>query len=288
MDIAVALPMRNYQADELAGFANVAENSAFSCINVGERLCFDDHEALTALSVLAGMTQRVRLMTGVLVLPVHDPVVLAKRAASLDILSNGRLVLGVGVGSRKPDFDVTGADWHTRGIRTEEQIAIMRRVWSGEPPYPGTEPVAPQPPRGRPPIIIGGFSEPALRRAGRIADGFHSFDFSPDPRLHEERYRIIKKAWDESGRAGKPRLIASTFFSLGPNAREIYEQGMAEFYGYTEEMRRWAMAPDALTTPGAIRDSVKRFEDAGVDEVLFATAHHLGPESWEWLADALA
>lgn len=174
MDIAVALPMRNYQADELAGFANVAENSAFSCINVGERLCFDDHEALTALSVLAGMTQRVRLMTGVLVLPVHDPVVLAKRAASLDILSNGRLVLGVGVGSRKPDFDVTGADWHTRGIRTEGYGPANR-------PTPVRS-------RSRPTRSGGGhrlssavFPSRFCARTGALPTVSHSFDFSPDP-----------------------------------------------------------------------------------------------------------
>lgn len=315
MDISVALPMRSWDGKELEAFAKMAEGGPFATINVGERLCYDNHDPLIALSVLGGMTKRIKLMTGIVVLPIHEPVALAKRVASLDLLTGGRLVLGLGVGPRKPDFDATKSNWHDRGKRFEEQIAIMRRVWSGQPPYEksgsatqpaslqpsadkdqpwvwappneGTEPVPPFPPAGRPPLIFGGFADVQLCRAGRLADGFHSFDFAPDVALHTQRYRVVKQAWDEAGRKGKPWLITSTFFSLGPNAREIYDQGIREFYGYTEEMHKWASASNALTSPQAIRDAIKRFEDAGSDEMLFVSSHHLGPEAFGWLADAI-
>lgn len=315
MDISVALPMRSWDGKELEGFAKMADEGPFAAVNVGERLCYDNHDPLIALAMLGALTKRIRLMTGIVVLPIHEPVSFAKQVASLDRLTGGRLVLGLGVGPRKPDFDATQSNWHDRGKRFEAQVAIMRRVWSGQPPYDkselatepvsppvqsdkdkpwtwappaeGTEPVPPFLPAGRPPLIFGGFADVPLRRAGRLADGFHSFDFAPDVVLHQQRYRVVQQAWDDAARPGKPWLIASTFFSLGPNAREIYDQGMREFYGYTEEMHKWASASNALTSPQAIRDAVKRFEDAGVDEMLFATSHHLGPEALGWLADAI-
>jgi alkanesulfonate monooxygenase SsuD/methylene tetrahydromethanopterin reductase-like flavin-dependent oxidoreductase (luciferase family) len=196
-------------------------------------------------------------------------------------------VFGLGVGPREADFAVTHSVWGDRGRRFEAQLAVMRKVWSGEAPYEGTTPVGPTLPSGRPEVIIGGFADVALRRAGRLADGIRSFDFAPDISLHAQRYAVVREAWNAAGRPGKPRIIASTYFSLGPGARETYETGMREYYGYDADTRQWAMTDTALTTPTAIRDAVSRFEDAGIDEMVFATALPLGPESWERLAEAI-
>lgn len=288
MDVGVSLPMRSYSGRELREFARVAEEGPFASVTVGERVANDNHDALSALAVLAGMTERIRLVTGVLVLPIHDPVTLAKRAATVDVLSEGRLVLGLGVGPREPDFAVTRSSWGDRGRRFEQQLATMHRVWRGESPYEGTDVVGPTLADGRPEVIIGGFADVALRRAGRLADGVRSFDFAPDVELHRQRYAIVRQAWDDAGRGpGRPRLIASTYFSLGPDARDVYEAGMREYYGYDDDTQQWSMTDTALTSPSAIRDAVKRFEDAGVDEMVFATALHLGPDSWSRLADAI-
>jgi probable F420-dependent oxidoreductase len=139
-------------------------------------------DPLDLLAFLAGQTSHLGLATGVLVLPNHHPVVLAKRAATVDALSGGRLRLCVGVGWLKEELEACGADYASRGRRADEQLAVLRALWSDQPQgvshhgeffdfdnvmcYP--KPVA----RERLPLHIGGHSRAAARRAGRLADGF--------------------------------------------------------------------------------------------------------------------
>jgi len=139
-------------------------------------------DPLDLLAFLAGHTSRLELATGVLVLPNHHPVVLAKRAATVDALSGGRLRLCVGVGWLKEELEACGADFGSRGRRADEQLAVLRALWADQPGgachhgeffsfddvmcYP--KPVADE----RLPIHIGGHSRAAARRAGRFGDGF--------------------------------------------------------------------------------------------------------------------
>ena len=139
-------------------------------------------DPLDLLAFLAGHTSRLGLATGVLVLPNHHPVVLAKRAATLDALSGGRLRLCVGVGWLREELEACGADFDSRGKRADEQLAVLRALWADQPrgaSYHGEffsfddamcypKPVA----RERLPIHIGGHSRAAARRAGRFGDGF--------------------------------------------------------------------------------------------------------------------
>ncbi len=139
-------------------------------------------DPLDLLAFLAGCTSRLGLATGVLVLPNHHPVVLAKRAATVDALSGGRLRLCVGVGWLKEELQACGVDFDSRGRRADEQLAILRTLWADRPrgaSYRGEffgfddvmcypKPVA----RERLPIHIGGHSKAAARRAGRLGDGF--------------------------------------------------------------------------------------------------------------------
>jgi probable F420-dependent oxidoreductase len=139
-------------------------------------------DPLDLLAFLAGQTSRLGLATGVLVLPNHHPVVLAKRAATVDALSGGRLRLCVGVGWLKEELDACGVEFDSRGKRADEQLAVLRALWADKPQgasyhgeffgfddvmcYP--KPVA----RERLPVHIGGHSRAAARRAGRFGDGF--------------------------------------------------------------------------------------------------------------------
>jgi alkanesulfonate monooxygenase SsuD/methylene tetrahydromethanopterin reductase-like flavin-dependent oxidoreductase (luciferase family) len=141
---------------------------------------------------------------------------------------------------------------------------------------------------GGPEIHIGGFSPKALRRCGRLADGLRTFDFAPDPSIHLARFDTVLSAWDEAGRSGRPRLIASTYFALGPDARKVYEDSMRPYYGYEESMHQWALEPTALVTPEAIVTAIKRFEDAGIDEMVFTASSLLGVDAIHRLADAVA
>ena len=131
MDISLSLPMRAYSADEMSQWAAILNGGPFASGTVGERVAYESHDAMTASAILAGATRDVRLVTGVLVLPVHNEVMLAKQAATRDHLSGGRLVLGLGVGDRPDDFVATQSTWERRGERFERQLEVMKRVWRG-------------------------------------------------------------------------------------------------------------------------------------------------------------
>ena len=136
-------------------------------------------DPLIWMAYMAAATSRIRLATGILILPQHNPVITAKQVASLDGMSGGRIILGIGVGWLKEEFDTIGAPFAERGARTDEYIGVMRALWSMEKPSFHGEffdfenaYCLPQPPAGRVPIVVGGHSKAAARRAGRLGDGF--------------------------------------------------------------------------------------------------------------------
>ncbi|MFF9765274.1 LLM class F420-dependent oxidoreductase [Streptomyces sp. NPDC014636] len=141
-------------------------------------------DPLLALSFAAAVTSRIQLATGVLLLPEHNPVVVAKQAATLDVLSAGRFSLGVGVGWSAEEFTALGVPFARRGRRTEEYLAAMRTLWSEDPAsftgeFTGFDAIRvnPKPLRGgRLPVVVGGNSDAALRRAVTLADGWYGFN----------------------------------------------------------------------------------------------------------------
>ncbi len=166
----------------------------------------DIPDPLELLAYLAAVTERIVLATGILVMPHHHPLVLAKRLATLDVLSGGRVRLGIGVGWMEEELQATGIDFATRGRRTDEIIDAMRVTWREEEStfigrffefsrarsYPKPLQV------GGVPIHIGGHSETAARRAGRLGDGFHPLGL--DPETLSERMAILRHTADEYGR----------------------------------------------------------------------------------------
>jgi probable F420-dependent oxidoreductase len=136
-------------------------------------------DPLIWLAYVAAGTSRIKLGTAILILPQHSPVVTAKQIATIDHMSGGRMLLGVGVGWLKEEFDAIGAEFETRGPRMDEYIAVMRELWSADEPtfngdfirFDGAY-CLPQPVNKRVPVIIGGDSKIAARRAGRIGDGY--------------------------------------------------------------------------------------------------------------------
>ena len=146
------------------------------------------YEPLTLLSFVAARTERVRLGTSVLVLPYHNAIRLAKTAATLDVLSRGRLVLGVGVGAIEQEMQAMGTPFKERGTFTDEAIAVMRALWTQEHPrfegrysqFAGM-PFSPKPVQ-KPsiPLVIGGVSRAAIRRAARLGDGWQPLGLTPE------------------------------------------------------------------------------------------------------------
>ncbi|HYM90898.1 MAG TPA: TIGR03619 family F420-dependent LLM class oxidoreductase, partial [bacterium] len=161
-------------------FARRIEAGGCDAVWCLDRLVYENPDPLTALAAAAAVTSRVRIGTSILLAPLHSPVVLAKQLATLDLVSNGRLLVGIGVGWRPDDFAGAAVPYAGRGGRTAEMIRIMKQVWSGQPVrHQGRHftiecgPVGPAPvQRPHPPVWMGGIQEVALRRVARIADGF--------------------------------------------------------------------------------------------------------------------
>ncbi len=186
-------------AQALVGLAGRAEELGFDSVwvhdhvfNVGH--VFDRiggkpyYEPLTLLSFVAARTRRVRLGTSVLVLPYHNPIRLAKTAATLDVLSGGRLILGVGVGLIEKEIRAMGSPFAERGAFTDEAIAVMRSLWTEDEPsfdgkysrFAGMK-FSPKPlQKPSIPVVIGGVSRAAIRRAARLGDGWQPLGLSPE------------------------------------------------------------------------------------------------------------
>jgi probable F420-dependent oxidoreductase len=210
------------------------------------------YEPLTLLSFVAARTSRVRLGTSVLVLPYHNPVRLAKTAATLDVLSGGRLVLGVGVGSIENETLAMGSPFAERGALSDEAIAVMRTLWTEEDPsFDGTYSrfsgmkFSPKPLQRSIPLVIGGVSRAAIRRAARLGDGWQPLGLSPEA-LAEGIARLREEA-RARGRDGS-KIPVSIAMGLGaPGSR-----------------RRHALGSD----PGEIVRNVKAYADLGVDTLV--------------------
>ena len=160
---------------------------------IGDRPYYDP---LTILSYIAAVTTRIGLGTSVLVLPYHHPMRLAKAAATLDVLSGGRVILGVGVGVIAQELNAMGSPYEERGARTDEAIAIMQALWTQAMPshhgpvyqFSGMA-FAPKPlQKPHIPILIGGVSRAAIRRAARLGNGWHPTALAPEVLREHMRY----------------------------------------------------------------------------------------------------
>jgi alkanesulfonate monooxygenase SsuD/methylene tetrahydromethanopterin reductase-like flavin-dependent oxidoreductase (luciferase family) len=157
-------------AATLKAWARVIDGGPFSSLCWGERIAFDNPECLTLLGALAAWTDRVRLVTTVIVPQLHDSTMLAKSLATGDVLSGGRLTVGLGVGGRDEDYRAVGASTGTQTMRgLADSVAVMKRIWSGEKVTDSVVPVGPPPLQpGGPELLIGRYhSRPRRRQAER-------------------------------------------------------------------------------------------------------------------------
>ncbi len=214
------------RAEEL-GFDSVwVSDHVFNVSYVQERIGNRPYyEPLTILSYVAATTQTIGLGTSVLVLPYHNPIRLAKTAATLDVLSGGRLALGVGVGVIEQELDAMGSPYAERGAITDESIAIMKELWTQEnPSYQGRfhsfsgmqfSPKPAQKPHI--PLLIGGTSRAAIRRAARVGNGWHPTALEPESLSQGIRY--LRERAQSEGR-DPDEIPVSVSAPLGEAAQE--------------------------------------------------------------------
>lgn len=281
MNIGIGLPVGD--PTTLLTWARRADAGPFSTLGLLDRIVYDNPEPLVALAVLAGATSRIRVQTEVLLAPLRDTALLAKQAATLDRMTGGRLVLGMGVGGRDDDHAATGTDIRTRGRRLDEQMAVMRRLWSGEPYGEGAGPIGPAPARpGGPEVLFGGFRPAALERVARWGDGFLA---AAPPSWAGGLFDTVRTFWKQYGREGDPRLVAQVNVALGPPpVIDDARARMHAYYTFTGTPDR--MTAGLLTTPAQIREAITGFTDLGADEVMLY-CYGLDPSQVDRLADVL-
>jgi len=221
----------------LAAFAARAEQAGYDSLWAFQRLLVPVGSALepvyysvldpmVALGFAAAGTSRIRLGVAVVNFPFMSPTVLAKQAATVDVLSGGRHELGLGIGWMPEEFEATGASMRGRGARTEEYIAVLRALWadgvsrfSGEfysVPAGCADPSPAQP--GGPPVLLGGSARPALERAGRLADGWVTSSRTDLSRI-EDGIEVVRSAARDAGRdPGTIRIICRGVVRAGAEA----------------------------------------------------------------------
>ncbi len=273
MEIGVGLPtnLRGTNKDLVLRWAATAESAGFASLCMGERLTYSGYDWVLALTAAASVTTRIRLLSNVIILPIHPPGVVAKQALSLDDYSGGRFTLGVGLGTPLDDYDVAPVPRAGRGKRFEESLRTIRELFKGESLIPETRAIGPAPVRpGGPDILLGSNGLKALRRAGEFADGAVTWSFGADPEEVRRMLAVVNDSWQEHGRAGKPRFVCGCYYSAGPRAREDLTAYFHEYYpkvlpGQVEQL----LAAVRTVTPEAIRDTVRQMEDVGCDEFIF-------------------
>ena len=268
MDVGIGLPatIPGTRGSLILDWARRADSGPFSSLGIIDRLVYPNYEPLITLAAAAAVTERVRLMTTVLIAPLRRAGVLAKQAATIDALSGGRLTLGLGVGAREDDFDAAPASFHDRARGFEEQLELMKRVWSGQPVSDEVGPVGPPPARpGGPELLIGGYTPPAIRRVGRWGDGFISGGV-PDPEQVRQMFDLAEESWRAEGREGRPRFVACLYYALGPNAERggDYIRHYYSIFGPAAD----AMARSIPSSPETIEGLIRGLDDVGADEVI--------------------
>ena len=272
MQIGIGLPgmIPGTKGEQIVEWARRADAGPFSSLASLDRLVYRNYEALIVLAAAAAVTQRVRLMTTILIAPLHNPAIFAKQAASIDALSHGRLTLGLGVGAREDDYRAAGLDFHTRGRQLNAQLKLMKQVWSGEPLSADTGPIVPAPVRSSgPELLIGGYSPEAIRRMARWGDGYIAGG-GGGPAQIQEMLPKITEAWHTANRPGKPRVVAAFYCALesdGAGGASRAGAYIRDYYGFLGP-RAEALVNALPLTAEAIRDRIKSFAAATVDELI--------------------
>jgi probable F420-dependent oxidoreductase len=270
--------------DAIEAAADVAERLGWEAVWTTDHILVDrsevaaeyriNYDAIETLAWVGARHPSVRLGTSVIVVPQRNAVVLAKELATLDALSGGRVITGVGVGWNLKEFTNLGARdrFHERGAYLSETIALWRHLWSGSSePFPGRfHPLEdfvfnPLPPQGASlPILVGGRAEVALKRAGRLADGYHSSATSPES--YAKRVPVIRAAAEAAGRP-MPTLSARVRVHHGPTDDRSFilrgsPEDIAEGIRAFEELGVEHLAlvfPE--TSPDALVIAAERFAD---------------------------
>ncbi len=284
------IAMRNFQAfpdlpdaQQLIEYGVRMEELGFESVWVWDHILLgvDPHfpiiDALSLLTAVAARTEKIKLGTGILVLPLRNPLVLAKQLSSMDQISRGRLVLGMASGWYKREFDAVGIDFHKRGKIMDQNLEILQRLWtedmvSGEfPPHNMRESVMfPKPyQKPRPPILIGGYVDAVLKRAALRGDGWLTYFYTPEG--FSEDWAKIRSFAEEGGK--DPDTLQSTNqLPIIVGERDKVEADMLEWLNTEWDFASWSKSTPDSAIIGTVDECVEQLKahlDTGIDRIIF-------------------
>lgn len=259
MNIGVGLPntVPGTGGELIVEWARRADSGPFSSIAVLDRIVYDSYEPFTALAAAAAVTERARLATMVAIGPLRNTAILAKLAGSVAALCGGRMTVGLGVGAREDDFEVSGVELRGRGSRLNEQLAYMRSEWRDAPIGPAAAREAELE------LLVGGMSGAAFARMARYTDGY-AHGGGP-PRAFASAVARARAAWADHDRPGNPRLWGQAYFALGDT--EAGADYLRDYYAFAGPFAE-KVAAGNLDSARAIKDLVRGYEEEGCDELV--------------------
>lgn len=285
MDIGIGLPSTIPGVDGavVIDWARQAEARGFSSLGTIDRIVYDNYEPLITLAAAAAVTERIRLATAIMIAPMRaSAAMVAKQAATVDRLSNGRLTLGVAVGGREDDYSAADVDFGTRGKRFDAMLEQWERIWAGD-SFGTAGAIGPRPVHGRPQLIFGGTAPAAFRRTVTYGDGWIMGGGGPEAAAQGAEQ--VRAAWDEAGREGAPRIMALTYFALGPDAQQAASGYLGDYYAFAGPYAE-QVAAAASTDEAGIKAAVDAFAQAGCDELICFPCSD-APDQVDRLADAV-
>jgi alkanesulfonate monooxygenase SsuD/methylene tetrahydromethanopterin reductase-like flavin-dependent oxidoreductase (luciferase family) len=267
MRIGIGLPntVPGTSGKELADWARAAEEAGFSTLGTIDRIDYGNYEPLIALSAAAAVTDRINLATTVMLGPLRvNATLLAKQVLSLDALAGGgRTILGIGLGDRDDDYELSGISKATRGTWMDNALAEIRNVWDGE---RGTR-IGPRINGDRPQLIVAGGADASFARAARHGDGWIMGGGAPDQFAAE--LSRLESAWEKAGRDDRPKTMSLAYFTLGENARENAKSYLGDYYAWLGDDVADMIAGSAAADAETVRQYVAAFEATGCDELIF-------------------
>lgn len=261
MDVGIGLPnaVPGTTGGQIAEFATRADARGFSSLGTIDRIAYENYEPLTALATAAAVTERIGLLTSVLLGPLRpNPVELAKQALSVNALSGGRFTLGIGLGARGDDYTISGIEQSGRGNRLDAMLERITQIWDGDEVGPSTA--------GRPGLVVGGHVDASYARAARFADGWMAGGAPPDQ--YAGFVEKLNAAWAAAGRDGEPRRMALAYFSLGDNAEADANAYLMDYYAFLGEETAGYIAGSAAKDAETVKQYLAAFEEAGCGELI--------------------
>lgn len=275
MKISICLPYAKpeYSRATTLDWCRLADQGPFESLGCGERIVSHTQDMRVVLSAAAALTERLKIVPSLYILPMHSAVRVAKELATMDVLSNGRMIATVGVGGREQDYRAVGASFERRLTRLDEGVATMKRTWAGEPPFEGSDPVGPKPVQeGGLPVWSGAMNPQAIARSSKWADGLYGFTMNGDPDPVRQQFQLALEAWQKERRP-RPYLATGFWCCLAEDADARLKKYVYDYLKIAgDEIGK--MIADTMYTSNedAVRRALDGIEAEGCDECFLVPA----------------